>query len=379
MTLTTKPVIHIIGMGSMGTLLAVNLLQFTSTEVIPLLRNKERLSQFQKDAASTIGVRKLYEKDTPLITKRVEKSYCPTNFPGTHIQNLVITTKTYQTKSALQPYLPYIDSDTNLILIQNGLGVLEVLREDVFPKAENRPNLFQGVISHGCFQDEGFIFNHAGFADIKIARLPWSQDDLVQTNGSVAKDSNENSLVKILTEPTFAKEFNSKIMTYQEMLFGQLFKFLINACINPVTATLDCDNGEMVDSCHPIFVSIIEEGLSILKMAYKPLFEYENKYNGMDDYPSLNVNSVLNVDHLVSEIIRIGCVVNAKNSSSMRQDTRYLRETEIDYINGYLVKLAQDLGLSSDSAKVNKTISELVKLRLGLNRKRASEGEWKYK
>ncbi|CAL9734601.1 2-dehydropantoate 2-reductase [Monosporozyma servazzii] len=379
MTLTTKPVIHIVGMGSMGTLLAVNLLQFSNTEVIPLFRNKERLSQFQKDAASTIGIRKLFEKDTPLITKRVENSFCPTDFPGTHIQNLVITTKTYQTKSALQPYLPYIDSDTNLILIQNGLGVLEVLREDIFTKADNRPNLFQGVISHGCFQDEGFIYNHAGFADIKIARLPWSQEDLVQTNDSVVNDSSENSLVKILTEPTFAKEFNSKIMTYQEMLFGQLFKFLINACINPVTATLDCDNGEMVDSCRPIFVSIIEEGLSILRVAYKPLFEYENKYNSMDDYPSLNVNSVLNVDHLVNEIIHIGCVVNAKNSSSMRQDTRYLRETEIDYINGYLVNLAHDLGLSPDSAKVNKTISELVKLRLGLNRKRASEGEWKFK
>lgn len=379
MTLASRPVIHIVGMGSMGTLLAINLLQYTKTDVIPLFRNKERLSQFQNDANSTIGIRKLFEKGTPLIVKKLEKSYCPDTFPKEHIENLVVTTKTYQTKSALEPYLPYIDSNTNLILIQNGLGVLEVLKEEIFPQEENRPNLFQGVISHGVFQDKGFIFNHAGSVGIRVSRLPWSQKDMVQTNEAVLLDTHENSLIQVLTEPVFAKEFNCQYVTYQELLFGQLFKFAVNSCINPVTAIMDCDNGEIVDSCRPVFTSIIKESLEVLKVAYKPLFEYENKYNNLEGYPSLKVNSVLTVDNLVNEIIKIGCELNAKNSSSMRQDTRYLRDTEIEYINGYIVKLAKDLGLGPEYAKVNKTVSELVNLRLGLNRRRASMGEWKYK
>ncbi|KAK5781659.1 hypothetical protein RI543_000844 [Arxiozyma heterogenica] len=379
MTLAGRPVIHIVGMGSMGTVLAINLLQYTKAEIIPLFRNQERLSQFQDDAGSTIGIRRLFEKDTPLTVKKLEKSYCPDTFPKQHIENLVITTKTYQTKSALEPYLPYIDSNTNLILIQNGLGVLEVLREEIFLQEDNRPNLFQGVISHGVFQDKGFIFNHAGFVGIKVARLPWSKDDIVQTNEDIHSDTYGNSLIQTLTEPVFAKEFSCQYVTYQELLFGQLFKFAINSCINPITAIIDCDNGEMIDSCRQVFTSIIEESLKVLRIAYKPLFEYENKYNNLEGYPSLKVNSVLTVDHLVTEIIKIGCELNAKNSSSMRQDTRYLRDTEIEYINGYIVKLAKDLGLSPESAKVNKTVSELVNLRLGLNRKRASVGDWKYK
>lgn len=379
MTLATKPAIHIVGMGSMGAILTVNLLQYTNTEVIPLFRNSDRLSQFQKDSNSTVGIRRLYAPGQPLITKKLTQSYSPENYPGGRIQNLVVTTKTYQTKNALKPYLPFIDSNTNLILIQNGLGVLEVLRDEVFPQMEGRPKLFQGVISHGAFQDKGFIYNHAGFVGIKIARLPWSQEAMVQSNEYLHRDAVDNSLVKIFMDPTFAREFNVQHMTYQEMLFGQLFKFAINSCINPVTAIVDADNGEIHNDCRPIFTSIIEESLEILRIAYKPLFEYEKSYNDKDGFPSLNVNEVLNVEYLVDQIVDIGCVLNAQNSSSMRQDTRYLRDTEIDYINGYVVKLASDLGLGPDAAKTNKTISELVNLRLGLNRKRASEGEWKYK
>ncbi|CCK68897.1 uncharacterized protein KNAG_0B04625 [Huiozyma naganishii CBS 8797] len=372
MTIATKSAVHVVGMGSMGTLLAVNLLHTTNTEVIPLFRNKDRMDQFQKESNSTIGIRRLYLEDQPLLTKTLTKSYCPETFTGTKIENLIVTTKTYQTKAALQPYLSFIDSNTNLILIQNGLGVLEVLRDDVFANSTEKPNLFQGVIGHGVFQDTGYVFNHAGFANLKIARLPWNQNDFAQRESDVERDALDNSLVKILMQPGFVRELGCEQQTYQSLLLGQLFKFLINSCINPVTAILDCDNGEIKDSCRDVFCSIVEESLSVLRVAFKPLFDYEKNYNGKADYPILDVNNVLNVEHMIEEINRIGCIVNAKNSSSMRQDTRYLRDTEIAYINGYIVSLAEKLQLGPQATKTNKIISELAQLRLSLNRTRAS-------
>lgn len=379
MTLDENNTVYIIGLGAMGALTAQCLSENTAVEVIPLFRNAKRLSQFQNDSHCTIGIRRLYEPNSPLVECKLSKSYSPESFPGSKIQNLIVTTKTYQTKQALAPYMEYIDETTNIILIQNGLGVLEVLRDEVFNSQTNRPNLFQGVISHGAFQDIGFVYNHAGFADMKIARLPWDSNDILQKTEIVKHDRTENSLISLLMDEKFSKAFCTSHMTYQELLLGQLFKFLINSCINPVTAIMDCDNGEILDSCKQVFKSIIEESLQVLRVAFKQLFEYESKYNSIIGYPKMKVNSILNTEHMLGEIVRIGCIVNAKNSSSMRQDSRYLRDTEIDYINGYIVDLAKKLGLGDTAAKTNQTIRELVNLRLGLNRKRAEIGEWKYK
>ena len=377
MTATHRTTIHILGLGAMGTVLAVDLLRFTNALVVPLFRSQERLAQFQEANGNKTSIRKIYLEGAPLLSYPIERSECPESFSKKPIDNLVVTTKTYQTKEALAPYLPYINENTNLILIQNGLGILQLLREEIFIDSKNRPNLFQGVISHGVYQDNAGVLNHAGWAGMKIARLPWTDEDMIQKKIIVKQDLANNSLVKLLMEPKFAKEFGMEHSTYQEMLSGQLFKFLVNACINPVTAILDCVNGEMKDSCGPIFRSIIDECLQILRLAYKPLFEYREKFGGNDEYPDMNVNEVLTTDNMVSEVTRIGCDINAKNSSSMRQDSLFLRDIEIEFINGYVVRLASKLNLDPNSSKVNKTIQEMASLRLALNRSRKINGDWR--
>lgn len=372
MTLDAKPIVHIMGLGSMGAILAVDLVRFSECSVIPLLKSKSRLEQFQNGCQSTVGVRKLFLENSPLFEKKLELASSGETFKPSHIKNLVVTTKTYQTKDSLKPYLPYIDNNTNLILIQNGLGVLEVLRNEVFTDVDKRPNLFQGVISHGCFQDKDhlFRFNHAGSADLKIARLPWDPEDIVQSVHSLNVDMQENDLIRLLTGEPFSKKFGVKFMTYQELLLGQLYKFLVNCCMNSVTATLDCINGEMTGHCEGVFELIIRESLEVLKVAYKPFFEYEKGYSNKPNYPELKINSILNAEKMVKDVEYIGCGVNGKNSSSMRQDTLYLRDTEIDYINGYVVSLGEKYNVDT---KANKMIKELVNLRLFVNRSRGTE------
>lgn len=373
----TKPVIHILGLGSMGTVLAVDLLRYTNAQVIALLRNDQKMNNFQREFQNTVSLRKTYLEGAPLIKQQLSGSSSPESFANTgkRISNIVVTTKTYQTKEAITPYLPYIDSNTNLILIQNGLGVLELLKEEVFLDKNNRPNLFQGVIGHGVYQESDYAFNHAAYVGIQVARLPWEDSEMIQDLKLKQNDASENELMKVFNEPKFYKEFGVTHFTYQELLSGQLFKFLVNCCMNPVTAILDCVNGEMADHCSPIFRSIIHEALNVLRVAYKPLFEYEEVYNGSEKYPKLSVHSVLETEHMVKEVVRIGCDLCARNSSSMRQDTLNVRDTEIDYINGYVVHLAHKYNLST--FEVNKTIAELVNLRLGLNRTRKLQGDWR--
>ncbi|SCV03845.1 LANO_0G06612g1_1 [Lachancea nothofagi CBS 11611] len=370
-----QPKVFILGFGSIGVLLASHLQRNTQISIVPLLRSEKRLQDFE-ELQRKASIKSLFKEGQPSYESVFSDATCPELFPRDwKIDNLIITTKTYQTKDALAPFMKFLHPQTNVMLVQNGLGVFEVLNDEIF--LDYKPNLFQGVISHGIFHESGFSFNHAGFGDLKVSRLP-SKDpqSIVQTKELVETDQKNNELVKVLSQPDFIQGLNVKHLTYQEMLLGQLEKFLVNACINPITSIVDCINGELRDVAGPIFSSIISEALDVLKIAYKPLFDYKPEN---DNFPNLDVAGVLNRDRMLDFVLKIGCIVNGTNSSSMRQDVVNLRETEVDYINGYIVKLCGKLGLGPDYCKTNQTIETLVKLRLGLNRGRAKYGDQRKK
>ncbi|SCV02710.1 LAMI_0H02212g1_1 [Lachancea mirantina] len=364
---SSKPTIFVLGFGSIGAMLASHLQQQTQALIVPLFRSEKRLHDFQENQ-NAVAVTSLFKESQECVKSVFDRAICPERIPdGCKIDNLIVTTKTYQTKEAISPLLKYLHAGTNVILIQNGLGVFETVTEEVFTTF--RPQLFQGVISHGIFQDKPFSFKHAGFGDLKIARLPIDEvHGVVQSLDEVAQDAAKNMLVRALTNPNFVTSMNVKHLTYQELLLSQLEKFLVNACINPITSIVDCINGELEHIARPIFDAIITEALEILKVAYKPLFEYNATGPG---YPKLDVHGILERKRLLDFIIRIGCVVNGNNSSSMRQDTLNLRDTEVEYINGYIVRLAKSLGLPASTFKTNQTVETLVNLRLGLNRLRS--------
>ncbi|CCH60318.1 hypothetical protein TBLA_0C05220 [Henningerozyma blattae CBS 6284] len=381
MTNTKIPTIHILGLGAMGTVFSIDLARYTNSKIIPLFRNKSRLLQFQNENnnQSQLKIRKIYLPESPIISAKFNDGQCPETFSKQFINNLVITTKTYQTKEALEPYLPYINSKTNLILIQNGFGVLDVLRDEVFNnvKVTDRPTVFQGVISHGVFQDskDPYLFIHAGHVGMKVAKLPWEiNDEIFQNETQINTIKSNNEMIELFTSEPFAKEFGLEFLTYQEMLLGQISKFLVNCCINPITSIVNGKNGEIGNGCSDIFKLIVIESLKVLELEYKELFEYESKYNDKIGYPKLSVNKSFEIEPLVESIINTGCRLNGENSSSMRQDTLYLRDIEIDYINGYIIKLVQKHQLSEDYCKINESICALAKLRLIMNRERAAKG-----
>lgn len=337
--------VHILGAGSIGGLVAYELSTLASPpKTVLLWRNSSRLADFRDRYLSKVTIRRLFKTPVESVSGTFDSAIAST-LKGP-ISNLIVTTKTYQTQSALRPYLHLIDKSTNILLIQNGLGVSDELIRDVWPDESNRPTLYQGVINHGAFivpDDNEYIVAHAGFADLNIAQV--SSDDT-------------SSLPLFIQQLVDAKGLVTHYMPYSDLLLIQLKKFTVNACINSITSIIDCINGELGkgDKAPQLFHDIIEESIGIFKKCIPEL----------KDNP--NVDKVLDKEKLIANVIEVGTVVNAQNSSSMRQDVLNLRETEVDYINGYVVKLAHNNGLE---AKVNQTITNLVKLRLSINRNRA--------
>ncbi|AMD19233.1 HBR332Cp [Eremothecium sinecaudum] len=366
--------IYVLGCGAIGSLLSVHLQRACpNTTIVPIFRSIKRLREFH-ERENIISVREAY-KGYPKVTKQVFPIATCTDLlidklrDTGPIENLIIACKTYQTAEALAPFLPFLTPDSNIALFQNGLGVLEDL------KAHNsdstlKSNVFQGVMTHGVCQVEPGVYQHAGPGDCKFARLSWDNNCFIQSSDDIAHDVRNNTLVRSLLKTQDSLQM--KFMTSQEMLLNQIQKFICNACINPVTAILDCINGELLHGSEALFSDIIEECLQVFNVVYRPLFNYEAKIKNQPNYPYLPVTDTLTVKNLLKSSIHIGCEINATNSSSMRQDCLNVRDTEVDYINGHITKLCEIHNLPVDYAKVNRTVTQLVKLRLNLNRARAA-------
>ncbi|MGV1100671.1 ketopantoate reductase family protein [Thiovibrio sp. JS02] len=113
-------------------------------------------------------------------------------------------------------------------------------------------------------------------------------------------------------------------------------KLLVNAGINALTALNQCKNGELLakEESRALLVAAVEEAARVARA----------KGIGIADDP-------------VQRTIAV-CRATAENISSMLQDVRKKRRTEIDAINGAVVAEADRLGLA---APVNRQLVSAIK------------------
>ena len=114
-------------------------------------------------------------------------------------------------------------------------------------------------------------------------------------------------------------------------------KLLVNAGVNPLTAITRLANGIMVDheSAREIMKGLVEEGKRVA-LAKGIRLPYTDAVKKVED----------------------ACMATRPNHSSMLQDVLAQRETEVDFINGAIVREGERLGVETP---VNRTITNLVR------------------
>ena len=137
-------------------------------------------------------------------------------------------------------------------------------------------------------------------------------------------------------------------------------KLLINSAINPLTALYEVKNGVlresatmkelMVEVCISNYSQrqIIREGVSVARMAC-PHFEMD-----VDEM----VSKSLCVCEQTARTLYNLCFIVLENNSSMLSDILKNQHTEIDFINGFLVRAANKYNLSTP---LNEHITKLIK------------------
>ncbi|MFB5078795.1 2-dehydropantoate 2-reductase [Raoultella sp. C349492] len=208
---------------------------------------------------------------------------------------LLVTLKAWQVSTAVKNLAERLPASSPILLIHNGMGTVDEL------KGVRQPLLLAST-TQAARRDGNVIVHVAnGTTHIGPARA-YPQDY------STLADTLQNVL------PDVAWHNN-----IQPALWSKL---AVNCVINPLTALRNCKNGDLRDAATEV-ETICREVAAVMER------------EGIHTSPE-------NLLFYVHQIIES----TAENISSMLQDIRAQRHTEIDYITGFLLKRARAHGLA---------------------------------
>ncbi|CAI1062663.1 2-dehydropantoate 2-reductase [Serratia quinivorans] len=233
----------------------------------------------------------------------------PTNDPEHLAQSelLLVTLKAWQVSSAVSTLLPKLNPRCAILLLHNGMGT-----QDELP-ANNQP-ILQGTTTHAARHDGSTIIHVAGGTTHIGPTSPAAQS--------------LSHLAEVLHQALPDVAWHNNIAS------ANWRKLAVNCVINPLTALYNCRNGDL--QRYPEQIELIcREVSSVMEME-----GYHTSCEGLQQY--------------VMEVIQS----TADNVSSMLQDIRTQRHTEIDYITGYLLRRARSHGVTLPE---NARLFELIK------------------
>ncbi|KAF4553224.1 Ketopantoate reductase PanE/ApbA-like protein 4 [Elsinoe fawcettii] len=250
------------------------------------------------------------------------------------IHNLIVTVKIHLTVSALLSLKHRILPTTTVCLLQNGMGIIDELNEHVFPDPETRPNYMLGIVSHGANSPPGaspFFAVHAGRGTIALSVLPRTQRPELDVNTPVEFSPTSRYLLRSLTRSPVLGAVGVPPVEY---LLQKLEKLAQNAVVNPMTVILDARNGA------------VNFSFALTKVQRLILAEVSLVLRSLPELQGLpNVATRFSADRLETLVVSIANKTR-ENISSTLADVRAGKSTEIRYINGYIIKRGEELGIS---------------------------------
>lgn len=210
-------------------------------------------------------------------------------------QLLLVTLKAPQVSQAVKNLHSVLPDATPILLLHNGMGTQDELRDLPQP-------LLRGLTTHAAMHD-GTVIKHVAYGITHIGPASRSAAGL-------------SAMADVLHQAL------PDVAWHDNILPASWLKLAVNCVINPLTVEHDCPNGalrafpEQIDTlCQEIAWIMAREGQHI---------------------------AVDNLRDVVYDVIDN----TADNLSSMLQDVRAGRQSEIDYITGYLLQRARAQGMT---------------------------------
>ncbi len=298
--------IAIIGAGAMGCLYGAKLSAVSTNEVYLIDVWKDHI-----DAINNNGL--LMEENGETVSYGAVKGVVDANLAG--ICDLAIVfVKSTLTETAIKENKAVFGPDTVALTLQNGLGNIDLICAEI-----GDCNVIAGTTAHGATMLGPGKMRHAGSGKTIIGELNGTRTGRIER------------LAAVLTEAGLETDLSDNVL-------GLVWdKLLVNVGINSLTGITRLQNGELLK--HPeieeLLEAAVEEAHAVAK-AKGIRLSYEDPVGHTKDV----------------------CRATAANKSSMLQDILNRKQTEIDMINGAVVREGAEAGIS---APVNMVLTNLIK------------------
>ena len=286
----------IVGPGAMGCLFASRLCM-AGYGVTLLDYKRERAEQISRQGIIVEGVTGEYTVNVPVAVGET----------GSQPDYVLICVKAIKTREAGEEIAPWLPKKSIIVTLQNGIGNMETLTE-IFEKER----VVGGITSEGATLLGWGRIRHAGRGPTVFG-----------------PEDNPGARLANLVSAFNKAGFKAKsTVDVESLIWGKL---IINAGINALTAITRLKNGRLPD---------IERARLVIKEAViEAAAVAEAKKIGLP-YPD-PFRRVLDV-----------CRDTAENTSSMLQDVLNKKATEVDYINGAVVREGDVLGILTPTNRV---------------------------
>ncbi len=228
---------------------------------------------------------------------------------------VIVFVKSYHTREAMRDALSLLGDETMILTVQNGLGNVEGLADIAGVK-----RIVAGTSGFGATIVAPGHIRHAGTGATTLGEL----------SGEITPRIKK--LEAIFTAAGLNPVLSDNL---QGILWGKL---LVNVGINPITALARVKNGQILEipELTALMERAVEEGLEVVRR------------KGIRLVPEGDM-----LEHVKSVMRKTG-----ENISSMRQDVEKSRRTEIDFINGAIVREGAALGVATP---VNFALTSLIR------------------
>ncbi|KAI9499631.1 ketopantoate reductase PanE/ApbA C terminal-domain-containing protein [Zychaea mexicana] len=303
---------HVLGTGAIGCHFAVDLR--SQHDVTLVLRSEKALQDFLS-RQNEITYRRVNQPDETVRISGFDAMVAGDTSYNTHMDAVIVTTKAQHATEAVRSIKPHLSRSSTLVLFQNGMGVADELLEKLWPGPDRQeaPAIVIGVNRHSVMRTEPFdILHNAG----------WDKP----TDGYFVSPSPEigaeqgDQVQSVMQGMIGLARLNTKIVPWSTLSQFMMKKLVVNCGLNAATGILECSNGEYIAS---------EQGCQLIRQICEECAQVLS--------PELDATP----DELY-DIVHGTAVDAAPNKCSTVQDIMAKRLTEIEYINGYIIRKAKE-------------------------------------
>lgn len=295
--------ISIIGCGAVGSIFAAHLARLEDVEVWAFDVNAEHVRAINDSGLRISGAAE--------FTARLQATARADDIPRCDFA--IVATKSVHTRAAIAAAAHAFDDRSAVCSVQNGLGNEEIIAEHV-----------RHVVRGTTFPAGHLIApGHVGY---DIAGKTWI--------GPFEPSGTPMIMVAALAD--LLNHAGLATIALEDARGAQWSKLIFNAATNPVGALTGLDHGAatMFAPTGALFDALVDEGLAVAKALGITLH----------DDPK--------------EMIRYAAKAPGKHKASMLQDVEAHRPTEVDFMNGAIVRMGEQAGVATP---LNRALWALVK------------------